>query len=147
MVGSMGCIGSIGLGIALNQPKKEVVVIDGDGALLMRMGVLSTIGENNPKNLLHLLIDNQIHESTGGQQTCGRFMDYGQVAKGCGYKKIVKVSNIEQLQSCLNEWRENPELTFVDIKVSAGVPNGLGRPTVSPYEVKCRFKSYFEKGV
>ena len=69
MIGSMGCASSLGLGLALSQPDRRVYVLDGDGALLMRMGTLATIGYQRPENLVHILLDNHCHESTGGQST------------------------------------------------------------------------------
>ena len=69
MVGSMGCAVSLGLGIALTQPERKVVVVDGDGAALMRLGAQSIVGYEHPSNLIHVLLDNAIHESTGGQST------------------------------------------------------------------------------
>ena len=72
MVGSMGCISSLGLGLALVKPDLKVILIDGDGAALMRLGTLTTIGSYSPPNIIHFLLDNEIHESTGGQYTVSR---------------------------------------------------------------------------
>ena len=69
MIGSMGLASSIGLGIALKNPKKQVFVFDGDGNILMNLGSLVTIGSLKPKNLVHVVFDNNSHESTGGQPT------------------------------------------------------------------------------
>ena len=69
MIGSMGLASSIGLGVALKNPKKLIYVFDGDGNILMNLGSITTIGKLKPKNLIHIIFDNQIHESTGGQQT------------------------------------------------------------------------------
>ena len=69
MIGSMGLASSIGLGIALKDPGRKVFVFDGDGNILMNLGSLATIGKISPNNLIHLVFDNSIHESTGGQPT------------------------------------------------------------------------------
>ena len=69
MVGSMGCVAPLALGLALARPDLTVVALDGDGAALMRLGVLATIGAYGPPNLRHLLLDNGVHDSTGGQAT------------------------------------------------------------------------------
>jgi len=69
MIGSMGLSSSIGLGIALKNPKKLVYVFDGDGNILMNLGSLTTIGNLQPKNLIHVILDNSSHDSTGGQPT------------------------------------------------------------------------------
>ena len=64
----MGCAGAMGLGVALNIGR-PVVVLDGDGAALMKLGALATIGAQGPENLIHLVLDNGVHDSTGGQAT------------------------------------------------------------------------------
>jgi len=69
MIGSMGLASSIGLGIALKDPEKRVFVFDGDGNILMNLGSLTTIGSLKPKNLIHVVFDNSVHESTGSQPT------------------------------------------------------------------------------
>jgi len=70
MIGSMGLASSIGLGVALKRPKKKIFVFDGDGNILMNLGSLTTIGSLKPKNLIHVVFDNSVHESTGvNQQT------------------------------------------------------------------------------
>ena len=74
MIGSMGLASSIGLGIALKKPKKRIFVFDGDGNILMNLGSLTTIGSLKPKNLIHVVFDNSVHESTGSQPTNTNFV-------------------------------------------------------------------------
>ena len=69
MIGSMGLASSIGLGVALKNPRKSVFIFDGDGNILMNLGSLTTIASQKPKNLIHVVFDNSVHESTGGQPT------------------------------------------------------------------------------
>ena len=69
MIGSMGLASSIGLGVALKNPKKKIHIFDGDGNILMNLGSLVTIGSLKPKNFVHYIFDNKSHESTGGQPT------------------------------------------------------------------------------
>ncbi len=88
MIGSMGCAAPIGLGLA-QASGKRVVVLDGDGALLMRMGVLSTIGSLRPRNLVHVVFDNAAYESTGGQATTSPTTDFAAAARACGYPEAV----------------------------------------------------------
>ncbi len=88
MVGSMGCASAIGLGLGLTQNRRKVVVLDGDGAVLMKMGVISTIGHYQPKNLIHIILDNEAYESTGGQATVSGSVDFAQIASACSYKAI-----------------------------------------------------------
>ena len=79
-VGSMGCASSISLGIALISKQNRVITLDGDGAVLMRMGALATIGYYRPKNFLHILLNNELHESTGGQSTVSHSVDFANIA-------------------------------------------------------------------
>ncbi|MGI9291552.1 MAG: phosphonopyruvate decarboxylase, partial [Gammaproteobacteria bacterium] len=88
MVGSMGCAVSLGLGIALAQPERPVIVLDGDGAALMRLGAQSIAGYEAPENLTHVLLDNAIHESTGGQATVARSVNFPAIAAASGYAHI-----------------------------------------------------------
>ena len=85
LVGSMGCVTPMALGLALSRPDLRVVALDGDGAALMRMGVFATLGAYGPSNLVHLLLDNGAHESTGGQATVSRGVDFAAIASACGY--------------------------------------------------------------
>ena len=86
MIGSMGLASSIGLGIALKNVKKRVFVFDGDGNILMNLGSLVTIGSLKPKNLIHIVFDNNSHESTGGQPTNSSKIKLEKLAKNCNYK-------------------------------------------------------------
>jgi thiamine pyrophosphate-dependent acetolactate synthase large subunit-like protein len=90
MVGSMGCASSMGLGVALSQPERRVVVLDGDGAALMRMGAMATVGYERPSNLVHILLDNEMHESTGGQSTVSHSVALATIAAGCGSRRVVR---------------------------------------------------------
>ena len=90
MIGSMGLASSIGLGLALARPDKDVVVIDGDGSLLMNMGSLVTVFANNPRNLTWIVIDNGAYGSTGNQDTYAQVLDLAEIAKGVGFKNSFK---------------------------------------------------------
>ncbi len=142
MVGSMGCISSLALGLALVQPNKKIIAIDGDGSLLMRMGSLTTNAFYAPKNLYHLLLDNGAHESTGGQRTVSSIADFVSIAKGSGYKKVDYLSSLSDLDESIQHWQVNPMLTFGSIRTSLGIKEGLGRPKVKPFEVRNRFMNY-----
>ncbi len=84
----MGCAASLGLGLSLVRPDKKVIVIDGDGAALMRLGNMATVGAYAGNNYYHLLLDNHVHESTGGQGTVSSTVDFPAVAAACGYQSI-----------------------------------------------------------
>ncbi|AZS15406.1 phosphonopyruvate decarboxylase [Paenibacillus lutimineralis] len=142
MVGSMGCVSSFGLGLALSQPDKNIVVIDGDGSLLMRMGSLATNGYYNPNNMIHILLDNNAHESTGGQSTVSHNIDFVNIAASCGYTKSIHVHNLEDLKVCLQEWKETKGLTFLYMKISKQSKDQLARPGIKPHEVKERLQRF-----
>jgi phosphonopyruvate decarboxylase len=142
MVGSMGCVSSFGLGLALTQKNKDIVVIDGDGSLLMRMGSLATNGYYNPPNMIHILLDNHAHESTGGQSTVSTNISFVDIAASCGYAKSLKVYSLEQLEASLKEWKQAKGLTFLYMEISTNAKEELGRPQIKPYEVKERLQRF-----
>ncbi|SEA64990.1 phosphonopyruvate decarboxylase [Desulfuromusa kysingii] len=144
MVGSMGSISSIGLGIALNSNMKTIAV-DGDGALLMRMGNLATNAYYSPANLLHVLIDNNMHDSTGGQFTVSSNVDFVQIAASTGYENSIYVHSLDELKKTIIGWYRNPVLTFIYIKVRNGTKENLGRPKIKPYEVKERLMEFIRE--
>ncbi|MCC3379566.1 phosphonopyruvate decarboxylase [Paenibacillus farraposensis] len=146
MVGSMGCISSFGLGLALSQPGKDIVVIDGDGSLLMRMGSLATNGYYHPPNMVHILLDNNAHESTGGQSTVSHNVDFIDIAASCGYAKSIYVHSLEELKASLQEWKVNRGLTFLYLKISKYSKHQLARPHMKPHEVKERLQRFIHNG-
>lgn len=144
MVGSMGCVGSLGLGLAYTRKDIDVVVIDGDGSLLMRMGSLSTNGYYQSENMLHILLDNQVHDSTGGQNTVSHNVDFVNIAAACGYEKSCYIHNLYELEKCIQEWKMTKGLTFIYLKISKGSKQNLGRPKVTPSEVKTRLQRFLK---
>ncbi|MDW0118367.1 phosphonopyruvate decarboxylase [Sporosarcina thermotolerans] len=147
MVGSMGCVSSLGLGLALTRKELNVVVMDGDGSLLMRMGSLATNGAYQPENMLHILLDNQTHDSTGGQSTVSHNVNFVDIAAACGYEKSIYIHSIEELENEIQEWKKTKGLSFFYIKIAKGSKQNLGRPNVTPREVKARLQRFInEKG-
>jgi phosphonopyruvate decarboxylase len=138
MVGSMGCISSLGLGLAIARPDKKIIAIDGDGAALMRLGSFATNAYYQPKNLLHVVLDNNAHDSTGGQATVSHIVDFAGLASTVSYPTAVQASSLEDLTEVITQWKKDGELTFVHLRISQGSPPELGRPTVKPFEVKDR---------
>jgi phosphonopyruvate decarboxylase len=138
MVGSMGCISSLGLGLALARPDKKIIAIDGDGSALMRLGSFATNAYYHPDNLLHIVLDNNAHDSTGGQATVSHIVDFATMASTVSYPVSFQVNSLEELESAIKEWKKEGQLTFIHLKISQGSPAELGRPTVKPFEVKER---------
>lgn len=142
MVGSMGCAGSLGLGLALARKDKDIIVIDGDGALLMRMGSLATNGYYNPCNMLHILLDNNTYDSTGGQSTVSGNVNFVDAASSCGYARAIYIHNLTELKNSIQLWKQEKGLTFMYLKISKGSQENLGRPQIKPYEVKERLRVF-----
>ena len=139
MVGSMGCAVSVGLGLAVARPGHRIIVLDGDGAALMRLGALATVGYERPGNLVHVVLDNGLHESTGGQSTVSRSIDFCGLAASCGYIHVETVSRPIELAAVLE--RPTGELTFVHAPIVPGVPE-LPRPSITPAEVAARLRAH-----
>jgi len=142
MVGSLGCISSLGLGLALTIIDKKVIVIDGDGSLLMRMGSLATSAHYNPTNMLHILLDNNSHDSTGGQSTVSHDVDFVSVAASSGYENSIYIHNLNELKANISKWKENQGLTFLYLNIQKGSKKELGRPKIKPYQVKERLMNF-----
>lgn len=141
LVGAMGSAGPVGLGVA-TQAKQPVIVIDGDGALLMRLGSLATIGAYAPPGLVHVVLDNGQHESTGGQGTVSPATDLTAAAAACGYARSYACSTTEELTAAVGESLTGAGPALVHLPIKAGSPSGLGRPTITPAEVAERFRDF-----
>jgi phosphonopyruvate decarboxylase len=146
MVGSMGCLVSLALGIALVQPRRRIIALDGDGAFLMRMGALAAVGHEKPKNLVHIVFDNGRYESTGNQATVSASVDIPAIAAACGYERVEDTVSAGDLADILGS-HANEELTFVRAGILSGTAAELPRPTITPPEAARRFAAYLKKGV
>jgi len=146
MLGSMGCASSIALGIAITRPLSDVIAIDGDAALIMRMGALATNGYYGPKNMLHILLDNESHASTGGQFTVSPSVDFAQAALACNYKRTFRTFCVNELENIIKTWKNDKRLTFVHMKINKDERAGTGRPSIKPYEVKERLIKFLGRG-
>ncbi len=144
-VGSMGHSSSIALGVALSKPDTRIWCVDGDGAALMHMGAMAVIGNNKPNNLIHIIINNEAHETVGGMPTVSNTVDYVGVAKSCGYPEAVCVDTFDQLDCALSKASTAKELTLIVIKSSIGARDNLGRPTTSPIENRNSFMDYMSE--
>lgn len=142
VVGSMGCVSSLGLGLAQVRPDRDVVVVDGDGSLLMRLGNLAAIGHCAPPRLLHILLDNNAYDSTGGQSTVADSVDFVQVAGACGYGFSAHVHDLEDLGNRIRQWQRDRRLTFLYLKIARGSRPGIGRPSLKPRQVKERLMRF-----
>lgn len=137
MVGSMGCAVPLALGLALSRPDLRVVVIDGDGAALMRLGAFATVGAYSAGNLWHLLLDNGAHDSTGGQATVSEGLSFAGVAAASGYASALQTSELSHIAAWL-ELAPADGARFACLFTRTGTRTSLPRPAVTPVEVKER---------
>ena len=137
MIGSMGLASSIGLGLALAKPYEDVVVIDGDGSLLMNMGSLVTIFANNPSNLTWIVIDNGAYGSTGNQDTYAQDVDLVDIARGVGFKNSHYSDDVN-----LKDFIKSDDASFIVYRTEPGNSNA---PIIDldPITIKERFMSSF----
>ena len=141
-VGGMGHASQIALSIAMQKKDRQVYCIDGDGASIMQMGGMATIGTRAPSNMIHFVLNNGAHDSVGGQPTVGRQIDLCAIAAGCGYENVLKVETPEELDAALNDSESKSKLTFVEVLVTKGARKDLGRPKSTPKENKVALMSF-----
>ena len=139
MIGSMGLASSIGLGIALKDPEKRVFVFDGDGNILMNLGSLTTIGSLKPKNLIHLVFDNSVHESTGSQPTNTNFVSVGKIAKACNYNHTFTVKTKNNFEKVLRKIKKLKGPIMIVVKIQQSNGKKSARINYEPIEIKERF--------
>lgn len=140
-VGSMGCASGMALGVALHV-NRSVIVLDGDGAALMKLGTFATIGASGPRNLLHIVLDNGVHDSTGGQPTASSIVSFGQVARGCGYRWIAECRTITGFEEAFRRALRAQGPRLIHMKIRPGSLAILGRPSISPAAVARRFREF-----
>lgn len=137
MIGSMGLASSIGLGVALQNPKVKVFIFDGDGNILMNLGSLTTIGSLQPRNFVHIIFDNNSHESTGGQPTHTNKIRLEDIGKSVNYKTYTCLSKkdlISNLKKIKNQ--KGPIMLVVKVKKSKKVST---RVEIEPKQIRKRF--------
>jgi thiamine pyrophosphate-dependent acetolactate synthase large subunit-like protein len=131
MLGSMGLASPIGLGLALAQPSKRVVVFDGDGNLLMTLGTLAMVAERRPLNFLHVVFDNEVYGSTGGQRSLSAQVDLDALALAAGYANVRRVSEAAELDAAVTAMLAKTGPSFLLIKVE---PEADGEAPRVPHE-------------
>jgi phosphonopyruvate decarboxylase len=144
-VGSMGHCSSIALGIALAKPHRQVVCIDGDGAMLMHLGSLTSIASLKPKNFRHILVNNEVHESVGGQETAAKNLDLSAIVEAMGSSKTFKAKTPTELKANITDFMECVGPSFLEVKIRPGSREDLGRPTIKPVYNKENFMGFLEK--
>ncbi len=136
-VGAMGHLSSIGLGIALGTPNKKIIVFDGDAAAVMHMGSMATNGRYQPKNMIHIVLNNGVNESVGGQKSAGQIINLTEVAKACNYDTPSSfITSKEELQTTIRDLSEKPALSFIDVHVRQGIRANMPKLGINHVEMK-----------
>jgi thiamine pyrophosphate-dependent acetolactate synthase large subunit-like protein len=141
MIGSMGLAASIGLGAALARPERRVLVLDGDGNVLMNLGTLATIAARAPRNLLHVCFDNGAHASTGGQPTITDRVGLDAVARAVGYRVVTQVDTAAALAAEAPRFLAADGPAFLHVRIALG-PAGAPGPRIphTPAEMAARLR-------
>ncbi|WP_299074831.1 phosphonopyruvate decarboxylase [uncultured Paraglaciecola sp.] len=141
-VGGMGHTSSIAMGVALARADRRVIAIDGDGSMLMHLGALPIIGSHGPSNLVHIVLNNQSHESVGGQPTVAGQINIGQMALASGYQEYWCVDDEASLKNKWSEVIATDGPVLLEVKIAIGSRDDLGRPSSSPIENKRAFMQH-----
>lgn len=140
MIGSMGIAASIGLGMVLENPHRRVVVFDGDGSLLMGLGILPMVGALGPKNFFHVLFDNEAFASTGAQPTYSSATGLDALARLAGYRTVRRVERLEELAGIWRQVRESQGPAFLLVKCRLDAVPPRERVRLAPEGITSRFK-------
>ena len=143
-IGGMGHTSQIALGIALQKNDLQIFCLDGDGSVIMHMGSLAVIGTQGIGNFKHIILNNGVHDSVGGQPTAGLKVDFCGIAKANGYKFVQMVETAEQLNAEMQTLKKVRGPALLEIKVKRGARENLGRPTTTPVENKERFMNFLK---
>ncbi len=140
---AMGLASSIGLGLAVHLPHERVVVLDGDGSVLMNLGTFVTLARYRPKNMIHVVFDNGSLLSTGGfdSQTASGTTDIAAIALGAGIEHVVAVATTTEFGEAFVDALERNDLSVIVAKVAAVGPEHYGMDLQLP-ENAFRFKRW-----
>ena len=143
MAGTMGAAVPMGLGVALAAPDSQVVVVTGDGELLMNIGSLASVATMAPGNLSIVCIDNGCHGETGGQKghTSNR-TDLAKMAEGAGLASVMVLETADQIETAANFLTDMPAPRFLQVRVTDGPPTDYTR-NMNPAQCRSRFRNAF----
>lgn len=144
-VGSMGHASQIALGIALDDKRRRVACLDGDGAFLMHLGGTAIIGNRRPENLIHFVINNGAHDSVGGQDTVALEIDIPAIALACGYKTACRIDSLNEINDSIKAAEKSSGPHLIEIRVRKGARPDLGRPTTTPLENRDAFIHFLQE--
>ncbi len=149
----MGCVSSVAFGLAVSLPEQRVIALDGDGSMLLGLGMLTTLGRYAPSNLLVLIFDNGCYFSTtrafspGGVQPSATAFgaDFEAMARGAAIKNVITVSNLGGFEEAVGHWQKSRGMWLVVVKVDDHLPEKVPMPTIDGKENKYRFLRFVEK--
>ena len=142
MIGSMGLASSIGLGVALGRPTRRVVVLDGDGNVLMNLGELATAAALRPRNFHHVVFDNEAYASTGNQPTLTSSIDLAAVARAAGYAHATRVEDAAALRQAMPRFLATPGPGFLLVKIEREEGTPFGRVAIEPPAMTARLRAF-----
>lgn len=138
-VGGMGHTSSLALGIAIGQPERRVVCLDGDGSLLMHMGAMPVTADFKPARFVHVLLNNRSHESVGGQATSAGMVDFELLAKSVGYVGCAAANDVSSLKNAWQKLANQNGPVLLEVKIRNGSRDDLGRPKTTVEQNKNAF--------
>jgi len=140
MLGSMGLASALGLGLAIQSPQKRIFVLEGDGSALMRLGTLPLIASEQVPNLVHIILDNEAYESTGGQASISSNFDLAETAGAAGFPWTRRAEDLEGLEAALTEATASGLLSLILVKCGIAPIEGIPRVSHAPEEIRDRFR-------
>jgi thiamine pyrophosphate-dependent acetolactate synthase large subunit-like protein len=140
MLGSMGHASSIALGVALARPKRRVIALDGDGSLIMNMGILATVRELNPSNFMHVVLDNGVYNTTGQQPSAAAVVELSKIAKAAGYRTVAVAKTTAQVRRSARRLLASRGPAMLIVKVRPGENPGLVRIPLTPGQIRRQFR-------
>jgi thiamine pyrophosphate-dependent acetolactate synthase large subunit-like protein len=142
---NLGLTSSVAFGLALALPHRKVVAFDGDGSLLLNLGALTTIANHKPRNLIHIVFDNECYESSRGAPTAtAGLADLAAIAKGAGFANIATTRNVAEFERAFLQALKSNELHFILAKVDPGAGD-VPPASLDAQENKYRFVRYIEQ--
>jgi sulfopyruvate decarboxylase subunit beta len=145
-IGAMGQASSCALGLALVRPDKRVIVLDGDGSLLMNLGTLVTIASQKPANLLHFVCENGTYEANGGHPIPGRDrLDFAGLARAAGYARVDTISDLDDFEAEIPGLLTEAGPVFVVLKLTAGPPPSQDYAFIHGAATRASFKAALQK--
>ena len=142
MIGSMGLASSLGLGLALLHHNRRTFILEGDGSALMSLGTLALIAAEAPPNLIHIVLDNEAYESTGGQPSISSDVNLAQIGRAAGYRRSTVVDEVDDLVDILSRILEDSGPHLILVKVSISPVEGVPRVSYLPVEIRDRFRTW-----